>query len=130
MTSLSPTEAANLVAALLTVNLYPLDRAHALMPAFEARGLLDPATVAALPQEALVASMTEAGYRRGGFLPIVSFRLYALMDAIAAGTLDVLRDHVAKQDRAAFVDVLSGVSGFGPSTAGAAWALWGEPAAG
>lgn len=124
--SLSSAEASNLVAALLTVNLYPLHRAHALMPAFAARGLLDPAKVAALPQGELIAAMSDAGYQRGGFLPIVSFRLYALMEAVAAGTLDTLRDHVASQNRGAFIRELSAVSGFGASTAGAAWALWGE----
>jgi hypothetical protein len=121
---LSQPEVAHVVAALLTVNNFPLDRAHALMPDFAERGLLDPARVAALSQEALMAAMTEAGYRRGGFLPIVSFRMYALMEAVASGTLDGLPSRVAAGDRAAFVALLSGVSGFGPATAGAAWELW------
>jgi hypothetical protein len=126
--ALTTAETASLVAALLTVNLYPLDRAHALMPAFEARGLLDPSKVAGLSQDALIAAMSDAGYTRGGYLPIVSFRLYALMEAVASGSLDALRDHAARADRGAFVGVLGGVSGFGPSTAGAAWELWGVPA--
>lgn len=71
--ALTTGETANLVAALLTVNLYPLHRARALMPAFEARSLLDPAVVACLRQDDLIAAMSDAGYSRGGFLPIVSF---------------------------------------------------------
>jgi len=121
---LSSDETGTLVAALLTVNLYPLARAHALLPGFRAAGLLDPAAVAAMPQPAVIAAMEAAGYTRGGFLPIVSFRLYALLEAVAAGELDGLRAFVAAGDRAGFVAALGAIKGFGPSTAGAAWELW------
>jgi endonuclease III-like uncharacterized protein len=124
--SLSEDHVAHLVTALLTVNLYPVDRAAALMPAFKAKGLLDPARVAALPQDQLAEAMKDAGYARGGFLPIVSFRMYPLMEAVAGGQLDELEGAVAARDKDRFAKVLSSVHGFGPRTAETAWMLWAE----
>lgn len=122
--SLTDTQIADLVAALLTVNSYPLERADALMPAFRDRGLLDPARVAAIPQDELVAAIKDAGYQRGGYVPIVAFRLGFLMDAIAEGQLDALVGAAGGGDKAAFVETLNGLHGFGPRTAEAAWMLW------
>ena len=118
----------NLVAAMLAVNFYPVDRAYRLMPAFRERGLLDPAKVAAMEQEALIAAMSAAGYDRGGFLPILSYRLYTLMEAVSAGKLDKLPALAASNDEGEFTNSLTAVHGFGPSTAATAWALF-RPAA-
>jgi hypothetical protein len=114
----------NLVAAMLAVNFYPVDRAYRLMPAFRERGLLDPAKVAAMEQEALITAMSAAGYDRGGFLPILSYRLYTLMEALSAGKLDKLPALAASNDEAGFTTSLTAVHGFGPSTAATAWALF------
>lgn len=122
--ALTEPQIAHLVAALLTVNLYPLDRAAALMPAFKERGLLDPARVGMLKQEELAEAMRGAGYARGGFVPIVSFRLYPLMEALAAGQLDGLPAAVEAGDRAQFEALLCAIHGFGPTTSAAAWSLW------
>lgn len=121
---LDPASTANLVAALLAVNFYPVDRAYALMPAFAERGLLDPAKVAALPHAELIAAMTAAGYDRGGFVPILSFRLYSLMEAIASGSLDALVALAATGQEAEFVATLEAIPGFGPRTASTALQLF------
>jgi hypothetical protein len=121
---LDPADTASLVAALLAVNYYPVDRAYGLMPAFRERGLLDPAKVAAMPHSELIAAMGAAGYDRGGFVPILSFRLYALMEAIAAGSLDALRTLTNDGRKEEFVDTLAAVQGFGPRTAATAWELF------
>ncbi len=121
---LSRSEISNLVAALLAVNFYSVERACALMPRFEALGLLDPTTYVTLDQGQVMSRMIEAGYARGGFVPILSFRLYPLMEAISAGGLDVLRELVAADDRAAFTARLSSIHGFGPRTVENAWQLW------
>ncbi len=118
----SPT--ASLVSALLAVNFYPVDRAYGLMPAFAERGLLDPQRVAAMPQPELIEAMRAAGYERGGFLPILSFRLYKLMEAIATGSLAALPGLAAADKKAEFVAALAAVEGFGPTTAETAWALF------
>ena len=121
---LTEAHVADLVAALLTVNQYPLDRAVSHMPAFKAAGLLDPAHVAALKQEELIAALNQAGYARGGFVPILAFRLYPLMDAIAEGRLDGLNDAAGRGDKDAFFAALTALHGFGPRTAATAWELW------
>lgn len=121
---LEPAAIANLVASLLAVNFYPVDRAHALMPAFGERGLLDPAKVAAMPHADLIAAMTAAGYDRGGFVPILSFRLYSLMEAVATGALDSLVALAQANDEEKFVATLGAVPGFGPRTAATAWQLF------
>lgn len=119
-----PAEPAALVAALLAVNFFPVDRAYGLMPAFHERGLLDPSTVAAMPQADLIEAMNAAGYKRGGFVPILSFRLYKLMDALASGALAPLGALAAAGDKAGFIETLSAVEGFGPRTAETAWELF------
>ena len=43
------------------------------------------------------------------------------MEAAGSGKLDPLREHAARKERNGSVLLLSGVNGFGPSTAGAAW---------
>ncbi len=119
---------ANLVAAMLAVNFYPVDRAYSLMPAFRDRGLLDPAKVSAMSHEDLISAMNAAGYARGGFLPILSYRLVTLLAAVASGALDAIPAHVAANDEAKFTAALTSVHGFGPRTASSAWQLF-RPAA-
>ena len=114
----------SLVAAMLAVNFFPLDRAYRLMPAFRERGLLDPVRVAAMTQPDLIAAMDAAGYSRGGFLPILSFRLYALMEHVGDGRLDALPAAAAAGDSAAFEAALGAVPGFGPRTIASAWTLF------
>ena len=114
----------NLVAAMLAVNFYPVDRAYNLMPAFSERGLLDPGRVAAMEQADVIAAMSAAGYARGGFLPILSYRLFTLMEAVAAGKLDALPALVASNDEEKFSAALATVHGFGPRTAATAWQLF------
>lgn len=114
----------NLVAAMLAVNFYPVDRAYKLMPAFSERGLLDPRKVAAMEQADVSAAMSAAGYARGGFLPILSYRLFTLMEAVTAGKLDALPPLVAVNDEEKFSAALATVHGFGPRTAATAWQLF------
>ena len=122
--SLTASETGHLVTAMLAVNGFGADRAAALLPAFQVRGLLDPARVAAMDREALIAAMTDAGYARGGFLPILWYRHQQLCEAIARGTLDGLPGFVHAGDEAAFKALLAGVHGWGPTTVATAWALW------
>jgi hypothetical protein len=121
---LTPTQTAHLIAAMLSVNGYGTDRAAALMPAFRERGLLDPRQVCGMEREAIITAMTQAGYSRGGFLPILWYRLQQTMEAISKGALDSLPAYVAGNDQARFADALSAVHGWGPRTAATAWELW------
>ncbi len=121
---LLPEHCEHLVAALLTVNGYPLDRAVALMPAFRKAGLLDANRVAALDYEALVAALNAAGYTRGGFVPIVGYRVAQALSAAASGQLDALARQAEGGDKEGFSTTLAAVHGFGPRTAATAWFLW------
>lgn len=123
---LSSIHVEHLVAATLSVNGYSADRAVALMPAFRRAGLLDAAKVAALEGDALIAACEGAGYTRGGFVPIIAYRLLATLKAAADGQLDALPGHVAANRPAEFAAVLRSVHGFGPRTAETAWALWAD----
>ena len=122
--SLTLAETGHLVTAMLAVNGYGTDRAAALLPAFHSRGLLDPGRAAAMERDELIAAMTEAGYSRGGYLPILWFRHQQLMEAISKGALDRLPRFIQAGDEANFKAVLAGVHGWGPVTAATAWALW------
>ena len=116
-----------LVAAALTVNQYPAERAWALMPAFREAGLLDPARVAPMPWDDLVGRIRTAGYDRGGFVPIVGARLAQLMLDASAGRLDDVF-HAAnegKQDK--FEQGVLKIKGFGPRVARTAWGWLNRP---
>lgn len=121
---LTPSEIGHLVTAMLAVNGYGTDRAAALLPAFQVRGLLDAARAAEMDREALVAAMTDAGYARGGYLPILWYRHQQLMEAITKGTLDRLPGLAQAEDEAGFKALLASVHGWGPVTAATAWTLW------
>lgn len=116
----------HLVAAMLNVNNFGLYRAQELIPAFEQARLLDPAAVHGLEVEELKRRIESAGYSRGGYIPVIAGRMYTLMTAVSDGTLDNLSALVADNDRAGFIAALSGVYGWGPKTAAAAWRLWTE----
>jgi hypothetical protein len=75
------------------------------------------------PHQQLPAQRSLYLLQQSHFFP-TEFRLYALLEAVAAGELDGLRAFVAAGDRAGFVAALGAIKGFGPSTAGAAWELW------
>jgi hypothetical protein len=122
--ALAPERIETLMTALLAVNGYRVDAAAALMPAFRTAGLLDHQTVAALDYDAVVERMVNAGYRRGGYVPIVSYRVMKTLEAAAAGVLDDLDVLATSNQKDGFIETLRGVHGFGPRTAELAWSLW------
>ena len=122
--ALAPAHVEHLVAASLTVNGYPIERAVALIPAFRERGLLDVATVGAMDGAELAAAIVQAGYARGGYVPIVTYRLAQLLTAAASPALDQLPAFVVSRNEQSFTATLRTVHGFGPATAATAWFLW------
>lgn len=122
--ALSAPQVEHLVAAMLSVNGYAVERAVALMPAFRAEGLLSYKRVAALDAVALARALEAGGYTRGGFVPIMAYRLLTLLQAAESGDLDGCNGHAAAGDRDGFCRVLARVHGFGPRTSATAWALW------
>ncbi len=122
--SLTPEQIGDLVTAMLAVNNYGVAQAAALLPALGARGLLDAARAAEMDRDELIAAMTDAGYTRGGYLPILWYRHQQLMEAISKGVLDNLPALAAAKDEAAFKVKLASVHGWGPATTATAWSLW------
>lgn len=122
--ALTEPQIADLITAVLAVNLYPLERAAALMPAFKERGLLDPERVLAMKGDALVHAINDAGYRRGGYVNVIAFRLDPIMEAVRSGKLDGLQAAADQGDQSGFIATLASVYGFGPRTAETAWMLW------
>lgn len=124
MTPIAPETLDAIVAAMLTVNQYPVDRAVGLVPSLRAVRLLDAPVVNAMTWDELVQALRTAGYDRGGFVPIVGARLAELMLAAERGDLGPLQDAVSAKDRAAFCAGLSAIKGFGPKVSEtAAWLL-------
>jgi hypothetical protein len=121
---LKPSEVAHLVTAMLAVNFYPTDRVANLLPAFQSRGLLDPAVASKMDRDEIMGAMRESGYARGGFLPILWYRHQQLMEAISNGALDILSALVQSGDEAGFKAKLASLHGWGPVTAHTAWILW------
>ncbi len=122
--SLTSEQIGHLVTAMLAVNGFGTDRAAALLPAFQTRGLLDAPRAAGMDRDALIAAMTDAGYARGGFLPILWYRHQQLMEAVSKGLLDGLPTLASAGREAEFKTKLAAVHGWGPVTAATAWSLW------
>ena len=122
--ALTEPQIADLITAVLAVNLYPLERAAALMPAFRERGLLDPERVLAMKGDALVQAINDAGYQRGGYVQVIAYRLDPIMEAVRSGKLDGLQAAAKQGDESGFIATLRSVYGFGPRTAETAWLLW------
>ena len=80
--------------------------------------------VATTPQPELIAAMADTGYARGGFLPILSFRLDALPEHVGDGRLDGLAEAAATGDPAVVEARLGVVLGFGPRSIASAWMLF------
>lgn len=122
--ALSARQVEHLVAAMLSVNGYAVERAVTLMPSFRAAGLLSYGKVAAMDGDALAGALQACGYTRGGFVPIMAYRLVKLLEAAESGNLDECQMRAAVGDRDGFRRALSGVHGLGPNTSMTAWILW------
>ncbi len=120
---LSKARCVELVVVTLATYSYALEKAWGLREALEDAGLCDPAHVLGMDERALGNALKEAGYDRGGITYIIAPRLLALMDAIQAGRLDALDEHLKQRDEGAFRKVVESVKGFGPTASKLAWAL-------
>ena len=121
--ALAHSQLAPIVAAVLAVNNFKLDRAWALMPAFESAGLLDPEQVADRDLSDLTPQVFAAGFQRGLLTEMMAGRVRDVMRAAQAGKLDGLSACVASGDREGAVALLCTVKGIGPKVAGDAWML-------
>jgi hypothetical protein len=113
----------SLLAALLAVNRYPLEKAWKLLPHLREEGLTSPVSVAAEDLGQLTVRLARAGYDRGLVTGILAQRVQHLMVAITAGRLDELPAAVQRNDAKATQRMLCEISGIGPQVAHSAWLL-------
>ena len=112
-----------IVAALLAVNAWPLDKVFKAVPLMREAGLLDPAVVANGDIGQLTVKLASSGYDRGLLTSMLAERLQNLMREVVSGALDAVADAQARSDREAAIELLCTVKGIGPRVADTAWQL-------
>jgi hypothetical protein len=91
---LTPQQVECLVVAVLAVNRFPLIQVQAIVPRLRAGGLMEPCRVASMKLPEVIAALESSGYDRGGLTWLLATRVKSLMDALQAGTLDVLGSQI------------------------------------
>ena len=112
-----------IVAAVLAVNNYGLEKAYGLLPALRKAGLTRPAKVVNEDLGTLTVRLARAGYNRGLLTEMMAGRLLGLMKAVHEGTLDRLDSLAASGDQDRTLALLCEIHGIGPQVAANAWML-------
>lgn len=120
---LSNNELEAVVAAILAVNRYPIEKAWDLLPKLREAGLTVPDMVVDEDIGRLTVRLASAGYDRGMLTSMLADRLQGLMRAVQQGQLDGLAAASARKDKKAAVEILCRVKGVGPQVAESAWLL-------
>lgn len=107
----------SIVVAVLAVNLYSLEKAYGLLPAFRRAGLLQPKKVSEMDLGGLIVALSSAGYQRGGLMGMMADRFQSVMREASQGTLDAFSDLVKRGKNEAATNLLLQVKGVGPSVA-------------
>ncbi|MCA9527524.1 MAG: hypothetical protein KC549_14640 [Myxococcales bacterium] len=112
----------DLVAAVLAVNSYSIEKAWALLPKLREAGLTTPVTFPTDLGPATV-KLASAGYDRGLLTEMFAKRLLGLMQEAGSGALDELDAFVEADRKDDAVALLVTVPGIGPKVARTAWEL-------
>lgn len=112
-----------IVAAVLAVNNYGLEKAFGLLPALRKASLTSPAKVVNEDLGVLTLRLAQAGYNRGLLTEMMAGRLLVLMKAVQEGKLDRFDTLVAAGDQGQALALLREVHGIGPQVAANAWLL-------
>ena len=113
-----------IIAALLAVNAYGLDKTYALLPAFREAGLTNPQRLTKMNIAQVTKRLAQAGYDRGLLTEMMAGRFINLLRAAEAGELDALPALIAKGDKLQATQLLCTVKGIGPKVAVDAWILF------
>ena len=111
-----------LVASILAVNSYGLDKAYAILPALREAGLTNPPQTAIKDIGELTVALGNAGYCRGWLTGMMAERLASLMAAIE-GKLDDLGSFVDSNNKTSAINLLCTIKGIGSKVANDAWML-------
>lgn len=112
-----------IVAAVLAVNNYGLEKAYGLLPALRKAGLTRPAKVVDEDLGRLTVRLAQAGYNRGLLTGMMADRLAGLMKAMLDGKLARFDPLVSTGKREEAIALLCEIHGIGPQVAANAWAL-------
>jgi hypothetical protein len=112
-----------ILAAVLAVNRYPLEKVLALLPRLKEAGLTGPSSVVSEDLARLTVRLASAGYDRGLLTWRLAERVQQLMVAVGGGLLESLSDAVRRNDYDAARTALCNVRGIGPQVARNAWLL-------
>ena len=112
-----------IVAAVLAVNNYGIERSFALLPAMRSVGLLESRVVVKMDVGSVIQLMNKAGFNRGLLMEMMAGRLMNLMKASQNRELDLLNEYVKSKNKSAATDLLCKISGIGPKVASDAWML-------
>jgi endonuclease III-like uncharacterized protein len=121
--AMRPQQIECLVAALLAVNQFPVDKVRGLLPRMRESGLTSPARVAKMDMAEAIEALVGAGYDRKKLNWLFAERLKALMDAIETGKLSGLDASIAAADKDRAALLLRKVRGIGPTVVNNAWML-------
>ncbi len=111
------------IAAILAVNSYGLEKSYKLLPSLRKAGLTDPATVAKADGGDVMMRLCKAGYDRGMLTEMMAGRLVHLMQVVHSGALDGLNTLVDNRAKEGTLELLCTVKGIGPKVAADAWML-------
>jgi len=112
-----------IIAAVLSVNNFGLEKAYGLLPALREAGLTRPDEVVSQDPGDLTVKLARAGYDRGLLTGMMADRLLLLMKAVESGALNQFDDLVASDDREKAIALLCEVHGVGPTVAANALVL-------
>src|SRR3954464_9666120 len=107
--------AENVLISILAVNGWTVDRVFPLTDRFRAVGLLDFATISALPKEDIAERLARAGYARGEYMNLLlAGRVLSLATALTAAELNRLKQCLVEGRTIDVSDTLRGITGVGP----------------
>jgi len=112
-----------LVASVLAVNGFGVEKVYGLLPAFRNSGLTDLNRISKKGIEEVTILLARSGYDRGLLTGMMAERLLNLITAIVDGGLDGLEEMVISNKRDKAVHLLCTVRGIGPRVAANAWIL-------
>jgi hypothetical protein len=119
----------DLMAAILAVNNWPLEKTIAATQKFDDVGLGSPSSVSALDLETVANRLTVAGFNRGDYMNRkMAGRVLGTARTLVAGGLDTIRAHEGAGETSQLREFLLSLDGVGPDVVRIFFALRGHTA--
>ena len=112
-----------ILASVLAVNCYGLEKAYSLLPSFRKFGLTDPSKISRTNVGEVMTQLYTAGYNRGLLTEMMAGRLVDLMKAVNSGDLEGFDELVALGKKQEAIKLLCNVKGIGPKVSADVWML-------